>query len=164
MISTEAVASRQGPAGRSGLRSWLNQAGLLPVWRPRRCVLFGHDVELAGWRPRSRTRCECQRFPGSYCRCLPEGNWGLGALADDVALIVAEFSSSAWTHGDLPITVGLWLQNGVVTIEVSHAGPGLTLFSGSRPLGTGGRDICRKRARSHIADSSASSRQSAPQR
>jgi anti-sigma regulatory factor (Ser/Thr protein kinase) len=65
-------------------------------------------------------------------------NWGLGALADDVALIVAEFSSSAWTHGDLPITVRLWLQDGVVTIEVSDAGPGLTLFSGSRPLGTGG--------------------------
>jgi hypothetical protein len=66
-------------------------------------------------------------------------NWGLGALADDVALMVAEFSSSAWTHGDLPITVRLWLQDGVVTIEVSDAGPGLTLFSGSRPLGTGGR-------------------------
>ena len=66
-------------------------------------------------------------------------NWGLGALANDVALIVAEFSSSAWTHGDLPITVRLWLQDGVVTIEVSDAGPGLTLFSGSHPLGTGGR-------------------------
>jgi anti-sigma regulatory factor (Ser/Thr protein kinase) len=52
---------------------------------------------------------------------------------------VAEFSSSAWTYGDLPITVRLWLQDGVVTIEVSDAGPGLTLFSGSRPLGTGGR-------------------------
>jgi hypothetical protein len=93
MISTEAVASRQGPADRSGLRSWLNRASLLLV-ATTECVLFGHDVELAGWRSRSRTRCECQRFPGSRCRCLPEGNWGLGALADDVALIVAEFSSS----------------------------------------------------------------------
>jgi hypothetical protein len=85
------------------------------------CVLFGHDVELAGWRSRSRTRCECQRFPGSHCRRLPEGNCGLAALADDVALIEAEFSSSAWTHGDLPITVRLWLQDGAVTIEVSDA-------------------------------------------
>jgi hypothetical protein len=74
-----------------------------------------------GWRSRSRTRRECQRFPGSHCRCLPEGDWGLGALADDVALIVAEFSSSAWTRGDLRITVRLWLQDGVVTIEVSDA-------------------------------------------
>jgi hypothetical protein len=83
MISTEAVASRQGPADRSGLRSWLNRVSLLPV--------------------------------------------------------ATTFSSSAWTHGDLTITVRLWLQDGVVTIEVSDAGPGLTLFSGSRPLGTGGR-------------------------
>lgn len=77
MISTEAVASRESSADRSGLRSWLNRASLLPV-ATTECVLFGHDVELAGWRSGSRT-----------------GNWGLGALADDVALIVAEFSSSA---------------------------------------------------------------------
>lgn len=38
-----------------------------------------------------------------------------------------------------PITVRLWHQDGGVTIEVSDAGPGLTLFSGSRPLGTCGR-------------------------
>jgi hypothetical protein len=96
------------------------------------CVLFGHDVELAGWRSRSRTRCECQRFPGSHCRRLPEGNWGLGALADDVALIVAEFSSSAWTHGDLPITVRLWLQDGSSPLRsVILRAPPLALFCGN---------------------------------
>ena len=66
-------------------------------------------------------------------------NWGLGVLADDVALIVAEFSSNAWTHGGLPIAVALRLQEGVLTIEVSDKGPGLALFTGPRPLGAGGR-------------------------
>lgn len=66
-------------------------------------------------------------------------NWGLGALADDVALIVAEFSSNAWTYGDLPITVTLRLQEGVLTIEVDDAGSGLALFTGPRPLGAGSR-------------------------
>jgi anti-sigma regulatory factor (Ser/Thr protein kinase) len=66
-------------------------------------------------------------------------NWGLGALADDVALIVAEFSSNAWTYGDLPITVTLRLQEGVLTIEVNDMGPGLALFTGPRPLGAGSR-------------------------
>jgi hypothetical protein len=49
-------------------------------------------------------------------------NWGLGALADDVALLVAEFSSNAWTHGSLPVVVTLLLEEGVLTIEVSDAG------------------------------------------
>lgn len=66
-------------------------------------------------------------------------NWGLRVLAADVALIVAEFSSNAWTHGNLPITVMLRLQEGVVTIEVRDAGPGLSMFAGPRPLGAGGR-------------------------
>jgi anti-sigma regulatory factor (Ser/Thr protein kinase) len=66
-------------------------------------------------------------------------NWGLGALADDVALIVAEFSSNAWTHGSPPIVVTLRLQENVLIIEVSDAGPGLALFTGPRPLGAGGR-------------------------
>jgi anti-sigma regulatory factor (Ser/Thr protein kinase) len=66
-------------------------------------------------------------------------NWGLGALADDVALIVAEFSSNAWTHGDLPIAVTLRLQEDVLTIEVSDTGSGLAVFTGPRPLGAGGR-------------------------
>jgi anti-sigma regulatory factor (Ser/Thr protein kinase) len=66
-------------------------------------------------------------------------NWGLGVLAADVALIVAEFSSNAWTHGSLPITVTLRLRDDVLTIEVSDAGPGLALFTGPRPLGAGGR-------------------------
>ena len=30
-------------------------------------------------------------------------HWGLGDLADDVGLIVAEFSSNAWTHGSPPV-------------------------------------------------------------
>jgi anti-sigma regulatory factor (Ser/Thr protein kinase) len=66
-------------------------------------------------------------------------NWGLGALADDVALIVAEFSSNAWTHGSPPIVATLWLHESVLIIEVSDAGPGLALFTGPRPLGAGGR-------------------------
>jgi hypothetical protein len=44
MISTEAVASRQGPADRSGLRSWLNRASLLPV----------ATTEMHAVRPRCR--------------------------------------------------------------------------------------------------------------
>jgi anti-sigma regulatory factor (Ser/Thr protein kinase) len=68
-------------------------------------------------------------------------NWGLGGLADDVALIVAEFSSNAWTHGSPPVEVTLLLQEGVLTIEVSDAGPGLAVFAGPRPLGAGGRGL-----------------------
>ena len=30
-------------------------------------------------------------------------HWGLGGLTDDVGLIVAEFSSNAWTHGSPPV-------------------------------------------------------------
>ena len=37
-------------------------------------------------------------------------NWGLGGLAGDVSLIVAEFSSNAWTHGSPPVEVTLLLQ------------------------------------------------------
>jgi hypothetical protein len=33
--------------------------------------------------------------------------WGLGGLAGDVGLIVAEFSSNAWTHGSPPVEVTL---------------------------------------------------------
>jgi anti-sigma regulatory factor (Ser/Thr protein kinase) len=66
-------------------------------------------------------------------------NWGLGALADDIALIVAEFSSNAWTHGSPPIVVTLQLQESVLIIEVRDGGPGLALFTGPRPLGAGGR-------------------------
>ena len=68
-------------------------------------------------------------------------HWGLGSLADDVALIVAEFSSSAWTHGSPPVEVTLLLQESVLTIEVSDAGAGLAVFAGSRPLGTSGRGL-----------------------
>ena len=66
-------------------------------------------------------------------------HWGLGALADDVGLIVAEFSSNAWTHGSPPIVVTLQLQESVLIIEVRDGGPGLALFTGPRPLGAGGR-------------------------
>lgn len=77
-------------------------------------------------------------------------NWGLGVLAADVALIVAEFTSNAWTHGSVPITVTLRLQDGVLTIEVSDAGPGLTLFAGPRPLGAGGRGFPGAAAIAHV--------------
>ena len=68
-------------------------------------------------------------------------NWGLGGLANDVALIVAEFSCNAWTHGSPPVEVTLLLQNNVLTIEVSDAGAGLAVFAGPRPLGAGGRGL-----------------------
>jgi anti-sigma regulatory factor (Ser/Thr protein kinase) len=76
-------------------------------------------------------------------------NWGLGVLAADVGLIVAEFSSNAWTHGSLPITVSLRLQERVLTIEVSDAGSGLALFTGPRPLGAGGRGFPAAAAVAH---------------
>ena len=56
-------------------------------------------------------------------------------------LIVAEFSSNAWTHGSLPVEVTLLLQEGVLTIEVSDAGAGLAVFAGTRPLGASGRGL-----------------------
>jgi anti-sigma regulatory factor (Ser/Thr protein kinase) len=68
-------------------------------------------------------------------------NWGLGGLADDVSLIVAEFSSNAWTHGSPPVMVTLLLQDSVLTVEVSDAGAGLAVFAGPRPLGAGGRGL-----------------------
>ncbi len=68
-------------------------------------------------------------------------NWGLGSLSDDVGLIVAEFSSNAWTHGSPPVEVTLLLQERILTIEVSDAGAGLAVFAGPRPLGTGGRGL-----------------------
>ena len=68
-------------------------------------------------------------------------NWGLGGLAGDVGLIVAEFSSNAWTHGSPPVVVTLLLQDSVLTVEVSDAGAGLAVFAGPRPLGAGGRGL-----------------------
>jgi hypothetical protein len=65
-------------------------------------------------------------------------NWGLGGLADDVALIVAEFSANAWRNGSPPVTVTLLLQDSVLTVEVTDAGAGLAVFAGPRPLGAGG--------------------------
>ena len=68
-------------------------------------------------------------------------NWGLGDLADDVGLIVAEFSSNAWTHGSPPVEVTLLLQDSVLTVEVSDAGAGLAVFAWPAPLGAGGRGL-----------------------
>ena len=68
-------------------------------------------------------------------------HWGLGNLAGDVALIVTEFSSNAWTHGRPPVEVTLLLQESVLTIEVSDAGAGLAVFAGSRPLGAAGHSL-----------------------
>ena len=68
-------------------------------------------------------------------------HWGLGVLAGDVGLIVAEFSSNAWTHGSPPVEVTLLLQDSVLTVEVSDTGAGLALFAGPRPLGAGGRGL-----------------------
>jgi hypothetical protein len=55
-------------------------------------------------------------------------HWGLGGLAGDVGLIVAEFSSNAWTHGSPPVEVTLLLQDSVLTVEVSDTGAGLAVF------------------------------------
>ena len=68
-------------------------------------------------------------------------HWGLGNLAGDVSLIVAEFTSSAWTHGSPPVEVTLLLQDSVLTIEVSDTGAGLAVFTGSRPLGAAGHGL-----------------------
>lgn len=67
--------------------------------------------------------------------------WGLGGLAGDVSLIVAELSSNAWTHGSPPVEVTLLLQDTVLTVEVSDTGAGLAVFAGPRPLGAGGRGL-----------------------
>jgi hypothetical protein len=68
-------------------------------------------------------------------------HWGLGGLAGDVGLIVAELSSNAWTHGSPPVMVTLLLQDSALTVEVSDAGAGLAMFAGPRPLGAGGRGL-----------------------
>ena len=68
-------------------------------------------------------------------------NWGLGGLAEDIGLIVAEFSSNAWTHGSPPVTVTLLLQDSVLTVEVSDTGAGLAVFAGPLPLGADGRGL-----------------------
>jgi len=68
-------------------------------------------------------------------------HWGLGGLAGDAGLIVAEFSSNAWTHGSPPVEVTLLLHDSALTVEVSDTGAGLAVFAGPRPLGTGGRGL-----------------------
>ena len=68
-------------------------------------------------------------------------NWGLSAFADDVALIVAEFTGDAWTNGRPPIVVTLRLDDGALTIEVSDTGPGIPVFSGPGLLGAHGRGL-----------------------
>jgi hypothetical protein len=68
-------------------------------------------------------------------------HWGLGGLAGDVGLIVAEFSASAWTHGSPPVEVTLLLHDSALTIEVSDTGAGLAVFAGPRPPGAGGRGL-----------------------
>lgn len=75
-------------------------------------------------------------------------HWGLGGLADDAGLIVAEFSSNPWTHASPPVEVTPLLQERVLTIEVSDAGAGLAVFAGPRALGAGGHGLpvrCRRR-------------------
>ena len=64
--------------------------------------------------------------------------WGLGGLAGDVGLIVAELSSNAWTHGSPPVEATLLLQESDLIIEVRDAGAGLAVFAGPRPLGASG--------------------------
>jgi len=68
-------------------------------------------------------------------------HWGLGGLADDASLIVAELSSNAWTHGSPPVDVTILLQESDLIIEVRDAGAGLAVFAGPRPLGAGGRGL-----------------------
>lgn len=65
-------------------------------------------------------------------------NWGLGALADDIALIVAELSANAWTRGQPPVVVMLRLEESSVLVHVSDAGPGTPTF---RLIGVHGRGL-----------------------
>ena len=76
-------------------------------------------VELHGNRPLPRPPPSRVPRPGRGRRWT---TGGLGDLADDVGLIVAEFCSNAWTHGSPPVVVTLLLQDSVLTVEVSDAG------------------------------------------
>lgn len=65
-------------------------------------------------------------------------SWGLGALADDIALIVAELSANAWVHGRPPVVIMLRLEENSVLVSVSDAGPGTPVF---RLIGVQGRGL-----------------------
>jgi len=68
-------------------------------------------------------------------------NWGLSMFADDVALIVAEFTSDAWTNGRPPIVVTLRLEDRALAIEVSDTAAGMPVFRGPGLLGVHGRGL-----------------------
>ena len=74
------------------------------------------------------------------------GNWGLGSLAGDVGLIVAELSSNAWTHGSPPVmarnsySYGQGQSGGGTGIRAKGGhGTGRAAYrpSGIRPLASG---------------------------
>ena len=100
------------------------------------------------------TRCKTRvavAHTAAWARATMD-NWGLGGLAGNVSLIVAEFSSNAWTHGNPPVEVTLLLQDSVLTVEVSDAGAGLAVFAGPRPLARRGRPRSPRRRRRRPAD------------
>jgi anti-sigma regulatory factor (Ser/Thr protein kinase) len=70
--------------------------------------------------------------------CATAHTWGLGALAEDIALIVAEFSANAWVHGRPPVVIMLRLEESSVLVSVSDAGPGTPVF---RLIGVQGRGL-----------------------
>jgi len=68
-------------------------------------------------------------------------SWGLGALADDLARIVAELTANAWMM-QFPVMVTLRLEDSAILTEVSDSGPGMALFSAhGDPFGIDGRDL-----------------------
>ncbi|MCX4582476.1 ATP-binding protein [Streptomyces sp. NBC_01481] len=52
-------------------------------------------------------------------------SWGLGDLADDMALIVSELVTNAVQHGEGPIVMVLQQRDDTVLIEVADASPRL---------------------------------------
>jgi hypothetical protein len=66
--------------------------------------------------------------------------WGLGGLAGYVGLIVAEFSSNAWTQGSPPVVVTLQASHHVSQLRGAchlaadrHRRPGRHVILGDRP-------------------------------
>jgi anti-sigma regulatory factor (Ser/Thr protein kinase) len=66
-------------------------------------------------------------------------NWGMGVLADDVALIVGELAANAWEYRQPPIAVMLRLEDSSILVEVSDAEPSIIVFSKPEQLRVHGR-------------------------
>jgi hypothetical protein len=68
-------------------------------------------------------------------------SWGMDALADDVARVVAELTANAWMV-QLPVVVTLRLEESAIVTEVTDSGPGVALFAAhDDPFGIDGRGL-----------------------